>query len=206
MYLCTMIVGVVDYGMGNLHSINRKLHILDVSFKQIKNPDDISDCDKVILPGVGHFGRAMQKLYDQNLVECLNEHALLKKKPILGICLGMQLMTEFSEEGNVKGLGWIKSKIVKFQVEDPHKFKIPHVGWNTVTSENSKLLDSQVNEFYFVHSYYAQLPDEIIVVHTSQYDKEFISGFEKDNIFGVQYHPEKSHNQGIELLKKFIDL
>jgi glutamine amidotransferase len=201
-----MIVGVVDYGMGNLHSINRKLHILDVSFKQIKNPDDISDCDKVILPGVGHFGRAMQKLYDQNLVECLNEHALLKKKPILGICLGMQLMTEFSEEGNVKGLGWIKSKIVKFQVEDPHKFKIPHVGWNTVTSENSKLLDSQVNEFYFVHSYYAQLPDEIIVVHTSQYDKEFISGFEKDNIFGVQYHPEKSHNQGIELLKKFIDL
>jgi len=206
MYLCTMIVGVVDYGMGNLHSINRKLHILDVSFKQIKNPDDISDCDKVILPGVGHFGRAMQKLYDQNLVECLNEHALLKKKPILGICLGMQLMTEFSEEGNVKGLGWIKSKIVKFQVEDPHKFKIPHVGWNTVTSENSKLLDSQVNEFYFVHSYYAQLPDEIIVVHTSQYDKEFISGFEKDNIFGVQYHPEKSHNQGIELLKKFINL
>ena len=206
MYLCTMIVGVVDYGMGNLHSINRKLHILDVSFKQIKNPDDISDCDKVILPGVGHFGRAMQKLYDQNLVECLNEHALLKKKPILGICLGMQLMTEFSEEGNVKGLGWIKSKIVKFQVEDPHKFKIPHVGWNTVSSENSKLLDSQVNEFYFVHSYHAQLPEEKIVVHTSQYDKEFISGFEKDNIFGVQYHPEKSHNQGIELLKKFINL
>ena len=206
MYLCTMIVGVVDYGMGNLHSINRKLHILDVSFKQIKSPDDISDCDKVILPGVGHFGRAMQKLHDQNLVECLNEHALLKKKPILGICLGMQLMTEFSEEGNVKGLGWIKSKIVKFQVEDPHKFKIPHIGWNTVTSENSRLLDSQVNEFYFVHSYHAQLPEEKIVVHTSIYDKEFISGFEKDNIFGVQYHPEKSHNQGIELLKKFINL
>jgi glutamine amidotransferase len=201
-----MIVGVVDYGMGNLHSINRKLHILDVSFKQIKNPNDLSDCDKVILPGVGHFGRAMQKLRDQNLVESLNEHALQKKKPILGICLGMQLMTEFSEEGNVKGLGWIKSKIVKFQVEDPHKFKIPHVGWNTVSSENSKLLDSQVNEFYFVHSYHAHLPEEKIVVHTSQYDKEFISGFEKDNIFGVQYHPEKSHNQGIELLKKFINL
>jgi glutamine amidotransferase len=201
-----MAVGIIDYGMGNLHSVQRKLHILGADFKIVTNSLELDGCEKIILPGVGHFGRAMQKLRDQNLVESLNEHALQKKKPILGICLGMQLMTEFSEEGNVKGLGWIKSKIVKFQVEDPHKFKIPHVGWNTVSSENSKLLDSQENEFYFVHSYHAQEPQEKVVLHKTTYEKEFISGFEKENIFGVQYHPEKSHNQGIELLKKFINL
>jgi glutamine amidotransferase len=118
----------------------------------------------------------------------------------------MQLMAQYSEEGNTQGLGWVKTKIVRFHVEDPKRYKIPHIGWNTVRSENSKLLDEQENEFYFVHSYHAQEPQEKVVLHKTTYEKEFISGFEKENIFGVQYHPEKSHNQGIELLKKFINL
>jgi glutamine amidotransferase len=199
-----MAAGIIDYGMGNLHSVQRKLHLLDVDYKIVQNSTELIDCDKIILPGVGHFGAAMQKLQTQKLVEALSEAVLVDRKPILGICLGMQLMAESSEEGNVQGLGWIKTKIVKFEVENPMNFKVPHVGWNTVQVENSKLLDNQEDEFYFVHSYHALEPEEDIVVHRTTYEKEFISGFEKDNIFGVQYHPEKSHDQGIKLLKRFL--
>ena len=199
-----MTVGIIDYGMGNLHSVQRKLHLLHVDFKIVKNSTELVDCEKIILPGVGHFGAAMQRLQSQNLIDSLSNFALTEKKPILGICLGMQLMAESSEEGSVKGLGWIKTKIVKFDIENPTNFKVPHVGWNTVQVENSKLLDNQEDEFYFVHSYHALEPEEDIVVHRTTYEKEFISGFEKDNIFGVQYHPEKSHDQGIKLLKRFL--
>lgn len=200
-----MAVGIIDYGMGNLHSVQRKLHILGADFKIVKNSLDLNGCEKIILPGVGHFGAAMQKLHELNFTEALSHFALVEKRPILGICLGMQLMAEFSEEGNTKGLGWVKTKIVRFHVEDPIRYKIPHIGWNTVRSENSKLLDEQENEFYFVHSYHAQEPQEKVVLHKTTYEKEFISGFEKENIFGVQYHPEKSHNQGIVLLKRFLE-
>jgi glutamine amidotransferase len=199
-----MAVGIIDYGMGNLHSVQRKLHLLDVDYKIVENSSELINCDKIILPGVGHFGAAMQKLQTQKLVEALSEAVLVDRKPILGICLGMQLMTESSEEGNAKGLGWIKTKIVKFKVENPMNFKVPHVGWNIVKAENSKLLDNQEDEFYFVHSYHALEPEEDIVVHKTTYEKQFISGFEKDTIFGVQYHPEKSHDQGIKLLKRFL--
>ena len=201
-----MTVGIIDYGMGNLHSVQRKLHLLQVDFKIVKNSIELVDCEKIILPGVGHFGAAMQRLQSQNLIDSLSNFALTEKKPILGICLGMQLMAESSEEGNAQGLGWIKTKIVKFDVENPMNFKVPHVGWNTVQVENSKLLDNQEDEFYFVHSYHALEPEEDIVVHRTTYEKEFISGFEKENIFGVQYHPEKSHDQGILLLKRFLEL
>lgn len=200
-----MAVGIIDYGMGNLHSVQRKLHILGADFKIVKNSLGLNGCEKIILPGVGHFGAAMQKLHELNFTEALSHFALVEKRPILGICLGMQLMAEFSEEGNTKGLGWVKTKIVRFHVEDPIRCKIPHIGWNTVRSENSKLLDEQENEFYFVHSYHAQEPQEKVVLHKTTYEKEFISGFEKENIFGVQYHPEKSHNQGIVLLKRFLE-
>ena len=200
-----MAVGIIDYGMGNLHSVQRKLHILGADFKIVKNSLDLNGCEKIILPGVGHFGAAMQKLHELNFTEALSHFALVEKRPILGICLGMQLMAEFSEEGNTKGLGWVKTKIVRFHVEEPIRYKIPHIGWNTVRSENSKLLDEQENEFYFVHSFHAQEPQEKVVLHKTTYEKEFISGFEKENIFGVQYHPEKSHNQGIVLLKRFLE-
>jgi glutamine amidotransferase len=200
-----MAVGIIDYGMGNLHSVQRKLHILGADFKIVKNSLDLNGCEKIILPGVGHFGAAMQKLHELNFTEALSHFALVEKRPILGICLGMQLMAQYSEEGNTQGLGWVKTKIVRFLVEDPKRYKIPHIGWNTVRSENSKLLDEQENEFYFVHSYHAQEPQEKVVLHKTTYEKEFISGFEKENIFGVQYHPEKSHNQGILLLKRFLE-
>jgi glutamine amidotransferase len=200
-----MAVGIIDYGMGNLHSVQRKLHILGADFKIVTNSLELDGCEKIILPGVGHFGAAMQKLQELNFTKALSDFALVEKRPILGICLGMQLMAQYSEEGNTQGLGWVKTKIVRFHVEDPKRYKIPHIGWNTVRSENSKLLDEQENEFYFVHSYHAQEPQEKVVLHKTTYEKEFISGFEKENIFGVQYHPEKSHNQGIVLLKRFLE-
>lgn len=201
-----MAIGIIDYGVGNLHSVKRKLHLLHADFKIIKNPTEFMGCEKIILPGVGHFGIAMQNIQSQNLAESLSHFALNEKKPILGICLGMQLMALHSVEGNTNGLGWIRTKIVKLDVKDPFNFKVPHIGWNSVCAENSKLLSDQKNEFYFVHSYHAEEPEEKVVQHRTIYEKEFISGFEKENIFGVQYHPEKSHNQGMEMLKRFLEL
>jgi glutamine amidotransferase len=199
-------VGIVNYGMGNIHSIKRKLHLLKAAFTVVETPEELASCDSLILPGVGHFGMAMQRLKEKNLLSALHTFARIDEKPILGICLGMQLMTAFSEEGMSPGLGWVDTKIVRFKVEDPEKLKVPHIGWNTVEGQNSRLLADSSSEFYFVHSYHAEVPKEDIVLHRSTYGYPFISGFEKKNVFGVQYHPEKSHQQGMQLIERFLTL
>lgn len=198
-------VGIVNYGMGNLHSIQRKLHLLHAEYKIVNHPEEIDSCDRLILPGVGHFGMAMQRLEERNLLPALHASAHDHEKPILGICLGMQLMTAYSEEGMTLGLGWIPTKIVRFKVKNPELLKVPHIGWNTVETENSRLLEKNNEEFYFVHSFHAEPPNqEGIVLHYTNYGDRFVSGFEKKNIFGVQYHPEKSHQQGLKLIKRFL--
>ena len=199
-------VGIVNYGMGNLHSIQRKLHLLHSDFKIIDTPEEVDSCERLILPGVGHFGMAMQRLEERNLLPALHTFVKDQEKPILGICLGMQLMTALSEEGMSPGLGWIPTKIVRFKVSNPELFKVPHIGWNTVeVNNNSRLLETNNDEFYFVHSFHAEpLTDNEIVVHYTNYEENFVSGFEKKNIFGVQYHPEKSHQQGLNLIKRFL--
>jgi glutamine amidotransferase len=199
-------VGIVNYGMGNLHSIQRKLHLLHSDFKIIDTPEEVDSCERLILPGVGHFGMAMQRLEERNLLPALHTFVKDQEKPILGICLGMQLMTAFSEEGMTPGLGWIPTKIVRFKVSNPELIKVPHIGWNTVeANNNSRLLETNNDEFYFVHSFHAEpLTDNEIVVHYTNYEENFVSGFEKKNIFGVQYHPEKSHQQGLNLIKRFL--
>lgn len=198
-------VGIVNYGMGNLHSIQRKLHLLHTDFKIIENPEEVDSCDRLILPGVGHFGMAMQRLEERNLLSALHKFVKVQEKPILGICLGMQLMTNYSEEGNTRGLGWVDTKIIRFRTSNLVKYKVPHIGWNTVAAENSRLLRNPEKEFYFVHSFYAEIPKEHgIVLHNTTYETSFVSGFEKNNIFGVQYHPEKSHEQGMDVLHKFL--
>ncbi len=199
-------VGIVNYGMGNLHSIQRKLHLLHTDFKIIENPEEVTTCERLILPGVGHFGMAMQRLEERNLLPALHTFVKDQEKPILGICLGMQLMTAFSEEGMSPGLGWIPTKIVRFKVSNPELIKVPHIGWNTVeANNNSRLLETNNDEFYFVHSFHAEpLTDNEIVVHYTNYEENFVSGFEKKNIFGVQYHPEKSHQQGLNLINRFL--
>jgi len=200
---------IVDYGMGNLRSVLKK-------FEQIKIPAVISSdhhvvakADKLILPGVGHFSAGMNSLAAYNLLDSLHESVLIKNKPILGICLGLQLFANHSEEGNCNGLGWIDADVCRFRVSDKLKYKIPHIGWNTVDiikeSPIIKGIDNH-SSFYFVHSYHIICQQKQDVLTLTEYDYNFASSIEKGNIFGTQFHPEKSHDIGEKLLKNFADL
>mgnify|MGYP001094648170 CR=1 FL=1 len=200
---------IIDYGMGNLNSIRNKLKNYDVEVLTSADAEIIKNADKVILPGVGSFKKAMENIVHLNLVEGLNDFALAQKKPILGICLGMQLMTNKSEEGFAEGLGWVDAEVVRFKVKDTLKYKVPHMGWNSINiAKNSKLMKDipPKSEFYFVHSYHVKTNQSSIVLNETEYEYPFISSIEQDNIYGVQYHPEKSHEIGDILFNNFIDL
>jgi glutamine amidotransferase len=167
---------------------------------------DIEDASHIILPGVGHFGRAMDELKQRGLIDALNQAAMGDKKPILGICLGMQLMTASSEEGNSEGLGWFSCKTTKIMVENPMQFKVPHLGWNTLhTTKAHPILQGvpSQSEMYFVHAYAVDKADEEQVLCTTTYEKQFVSGLISENIIGVQFHPEKSHAIGQRILANF---
>lgn len=202
-------IAIIDYGMGNLNSIAKKLKRLGAECFITHNPEDIRLSKKIILPGVGHFGKAMAKLKDLGLIELLEEQVKVKKKPILGICLGMQLMAKRSDEGNNDGLGWFDAEVIKIKVENKLKYKVPHTGWNQIViSKPSKLMGNipEFSEFYFVHSYHFKANDISDVLNETQYESKIVSGIEKENIFGVQYHPEKSYDIGELVLKNFIKL
>lgn len=202
-------IAIIDYGMGNLFSVRKVLESLGVNVVITNDPEKILTADKLILPGVGHFGKAMENLKRLNLIETLNTAVLQNKTPILGICLGMQLMAKRSEEGDTEGLGWFDAEVVKFNVKDQLRFKVPHVGWNCVEVNMLSKLMSNIDdtaEFYFVHSYYMKLNDPAETLNTTVYEEAFTSAIEKGNIFGVQYHPEKSHDVGEVLLANFVHL
>lgn len=202
-------IHIINYGMGNLHSIQKKLQRLKVDSVISSDISEIKGADKIILPGVGHFQMAMDNIKKLGLLDVLNEVVLIKRKPILGICLGMQLMSNKSEEGNADGLGWIDAEVVKLKVEDSFAYKVPHMGWNQISiSKSSSLMKgiSDGDEFYFVHSYHLVASDKADILNETEYEQKFTSAVEKNNIFGVQYHPEKSHDIGELLLKNFIDL
>ena len=200
---------IVDYGMGNLNSVKRKLDRLSMNSIISSKATDLLEADKIILPGVGHFSTAMENLKQLNLIEPLQEIALNLKKPILGICLGMQLMAKFSQEGNVAGLGWFDAEVVRFKIADTLKYKIPHIGWNQISIlKDSALMQgiTELSEFYFVHSYHFKNNCQEDVLNTTEYEYNFTSAIEKNNLFGVQYHPEKSHEVGEQLLLNFCNL
>jgi len=204
-----MQITIIDYGMGNLHSVAKKIKSLGHIPVITSDSFEISKADKLILPGVGHFGKAMENLEKLGLKDVLNKVVLEDKKPILGICLGMQLMATKSEEGNVNGLGWIEGEVVKFKVNDTLKYKVPHTGWNQIVKKKESPLMigiPDLTEFYFVHSYHWKSSDRTDVSNETEYEYIFPSAVEKNNIFGVQYHPEKSHDAGDLLLKNFINL
>ena len=202
-------VAIVDYGTGNLHSVKRNLDRMNVSSVVSSDPDAILSSDKIILPGVGHFDTAMSKLAELNLIDPLNEAVLIRHKPILGICLGMEVMAKRSEEGTAAGLGWFDADTVRFQISNQLRYKVPHIGWNQVNFKKQSLLMNKIpdgSEFYFVHSYYLKLADRSDILCESTYENDYPSAVEKGNIFGVQYHPEKSHDVGAQLLRNFAEL
>lgn len=199
---------IVDYGLGNLGSIKNMLKKIGVESEISGDPEKIKQATKLILPGVGAFDNGMQNLNDLGLTEVLNDRVIKNKIPILGICLGMQLMTKSSEEGKLPGLGWIDASTQKFNfLENKNKLTIPHMGWEMVKQEKqSKLLEGMYDEprFYFVHSYFVKATKQNDVLLTTVYDNDYVSGFESGNILGVQFHPEKSHKYGMVLLKNFV--
>ena len=191
--------------MGNLGSIQNMLKKLGVKSIVSSSPEDILQAEKLLLPGVGHFSRAMENLERYELIDVLNQKVIHEKTPILGICLGMQLMTEYSEEGNCKGLGWIKAKTEKFVSFEKSGLKVPHMGWNEVSFKNNHFLSKELTDprFYFVHSYRVMCESADSVLCTTNYGGEFHSGIQHENILGVQFHPEKSHAFGMKLLENF---
>jgi glutamine amidotransferase len=200
---------VIDYGMGNLGSIANMLKYLGANAVISANKSLIDKADKLILPGVGHFDRAMQNIHQLDLFNLIQYKALDQQTPIMGICLGMQLLCNSSEEGIYKGLAFVDADVVKFNFEKSQNLKVPHMGWNKV--ENAKpnsLITKGLTEearFYFVHSYYVTCKNESDILTRSQYGHSFVSSFEKNNVVGVQFHPEKSHKFGITLFRNFIE-
>lgn len=200
---------VVDYGMGNLHSVRKALSRIGVESSVGSTPQEIAQAEKLLLPGVGHFSSAMKRLEDMNLVSALHQAVLERKAPILGICLGLQLLTKFSEEGDAEGLGWIDATVRRFQVEQGDVLRVPHTGWNTaVRKKESSLLagTDESSEYYFVHAYYVELNDPNSALCETTYGRTFVSGVERGNIFGVQFHPEKSFDSGLRLLRNFAEM
>lgn len=200
---------VVDYGMGNLGSVQRSLKKIKAESIISSDPMEIEKAKKIILPGVGNFANAMNKINDTGLLGVLNKKVLEQNIPVLGICLGMQLFATFSEEGNAKGLGWIEAEVRRFNVDDPRKWKIPHMSMNSLIFKKKNEIMKNVSEedfFYFVHSYHMICKNSKDILSSSSYCYEFISSINKGNIYGTQFHPEKSHDAGLKILENFSKL
>lgn len=197
---------IIDYGMGNLHSVFKALKRIGAEATISSKLEDIKKADKLILPGVGHFKKGMDNLRKLNIINELNKKVLEEKTPILGICLGMQLLSNFSEEGNVTGLSLIDAETKKLDVKS---LKIPHMGWNNLEILKSNILLKDIKNtdlFYFVHSYNVVCSNQQDILSLTSYGQEFISSVQKNNIYGVQFHPEKSHLAGLNILKNFKKL
>ncbi len=200
-------IAIIDYGAGNLQSVKKALDFIGTESIITDNPETINACDKILLPGVGSFGDAMDSMNKKGLVETVRENAL-SGKPFLGICLGLQLLFEESEETpNVKGLGIFKGKIKKFP--DDMGLKIPHIGWNSleIRQKDTIFKDIPRNSYvYFVHSYYLHADEESDVATVTNYGIDFHSAVGKGNIFATQFHPEKSGEVGLQILRNFANM
>jgi glutamine amidotransferase len=199
-------IGIIDYGMGNLGSVKKKLERINSAAIISEKPEDLEVCEKLVLPGVGHFSAAVKELKTRGLWDFLNEAVLNQHVPILGICLGMQLMAKHSKEGDVEGLGWFDAEVVRFDVKNKLKNKVPHIGWNHIALKKHHPLFNQVDMttgFYFVHAYHLQCKDENDILSLTDYEYSFVSAVQRKHIIGLQYHPEKSHDAGEQIFRNF---
>ena len=211
-----MKIAIIDYETGNLKSVSKALELASnnvlkkSNIEIINSAKDLNNFDKVVLPGQGSFKQCFQSLNSiHGILDGLSDFVTVKKKPILGICVGMQLFSSFGDEdGGSDGLGWIEGKVKKISLKDL-SLKLPHMGWNNIQiSSNSKLLSGVNNDshFYFVHSYSFDVDEKKYVSATTNYSIEIVSAIEKDNIFGTQFHPEKSQANGIKILENFVKI
>lgn len=201
-------ITIIDYGAGNIGSIENMIKKVGGKSRVTSNLDEIYDSEKLILPGVGAFDYGMRKLKEKGIDVALQRKVIEEKIPILGICLGMQLMTLKSEEGIEKGLGWFNAEVKKFQTTD-EKIKVPHMGWNLINVNKKSRLFNELSierRFYFVHSYYVESNIETEVLSETNYINKFTSGLERDNIFALQFHPEKSHKFGMDVMLNFLNI
>jgi glutamine amidotransferase len=203
------LIGIVDYNMGNLASVINAFEMVGADIVVESDPIKLKEYDKLILPGVGAFGDAMEHLKENGMDEAIKEYAK-SGKPLLGICLGMQLLFENSQEfGSHEGLGLIEGEVVAFdESKFDHKLKVPHMGWNEMFKQNDiSLFEGLSDEFYlyFVHSFHAVCDDKYAIGKT-YYGYEFVSPVNKNNIYGIQPHPEKSHENGLKIIENFINL
>jgi glutamine amidotransferase len=200
-------ITIVNYGLGNLASIQNMCRKLGIDSVITDHADIIERADRLILPGVGHFRAGMENLHSSGLKSLLDRLVLDEKKPVLGICLGAQLMTRHSEEGDVEGLGWVDADTIAFESSKLGGLKIPHMGWTDIviraTADPIWAGIPDDPRFYFVHSYHFSFRNESEVAATAEYGYEFVCAFRKDNIYGMQFHPEKSHKYGMRILENF---
>jgi glutamine amidotransferase len=201
-------VTIIDYGMGNIGSLENMVEKVGGRARLAKTAAELASAEKIILPGVGSFDNGMKRLNDLGFSEALRQKVLVEKRPLLAICLGMQLLTSRSEEGTMPGLGFIDATTLKFKLSDA-SLRIQHMGWNEVTIRKESPLfvgmDAEPS-FYFVHSYYVECNDASDVLTTTSYGVDFTSSLQRGNIYATQFHPEKSHKYGKRLMKNFVEL
>ena len=199
-------IKIVSYGSGNIDAFVNIFKRMNIDVKIAKNSDDLNNSTKIIIPGVGAFDETMDKLNKSGMKDKLHYYAIEKKIPIMGICVGMQIMGDTSEEGSMPGLGWIPGNIQKLPKKCP---RLPHMGWNLISIRKKHKLFLNLDEdarFYFLHSYYFSSLDQSNILSETNYNFDFVSSIHNNNIYGIQFHPEKSHRAGCQLLKNFAEL
>lgn len=200
-------IGIVDYGLGNVQAFISLYKSLGISATRAKTPEDLKVCEKIILPGVGAFDHAVELLNESGLRDTLDHCVAVQRMPVLGVCVGMQILAERSEEGVCTGLGWIPGTIRALQNHpQAAQLPVPHMGWNDVSPQGSHSLFENMSadmRFYFLHSYYFDNTEPTHCIARSTYGFELCSAVAKDNVMGVQFHPEKGHHWGMQLLKNF---
>lgn len=202
-------IGIIDYGVGNIKAFANIYKNLNIPFKIVKNISEFENITKLILPGVGSFDHAMTSLENSGMREKLDELVLEKKIPVIGICVGMQMLAKSSEEGTLNGLGWIDGIVKKFDKSKIKNAPLPHMGWNNLKIEKKNKIFDNLEEnprYYFLHSYYFECENKEDVIATATYGEKFDCMINHKNIYGIQCHPEKSHHNGMQLLKNFGEL